>query len=61
MELGDSNGRDGGRTEGLKRDRSTESTNLYPWGFSETEPPAKEHSTKELDLGSPHIYSRCAA
>jgi hypothetical protein len=48
-ELGDSNGRDGGRIEDSRRDRNstgraTESTTLDPWGLSETEPPTKEHT-----------------
>jgi hypothetical protein len=54
MELGDSYGRIGGRIVGPEGDRNstgrpTESTNLDTLGFSEYEPPNKEHIW--LDLG----------
>ena len=35
------------------------STNLSPWGLTETKPPQWK-STHRLDLGSLHICSRCA-
>ena len=49
MEVGDSYGRVGERTQGPKGDRNstgraTESTNLDSWGLPETEPPIKEHT-----------------
>jgi hypothetical protein len=49
MELGESYGRVGGRIKKSKEDRAslgrrTESTNLNPWGLSETEPPTKEQA-----------------
>jgi hypothetical protein len=63
MELGDSYGRIGRRVAGPKGDRNstgrpTESTNLDPWGLSESEPPNKEH---RLDLGLPaHMKQMCS-
>jgi hypothetical protein len=47
MDIQEAYGRDGGRIEGLKKDRHstgrpTESTNLDPWRLPETEPPTKE-------------------
>lgn len=58
MELEESCGRVGGRTEGPEEDRNCterpkEPTNLYPWG-----PSKSEHG---LDLGPLHINSRNVA
>jgi hypothetical protein len=61
MELG--YGRGEGRIEGPEQDRDSigrESTNLYPWGLPESEPPTKELSTGRI-LHLPHACSRCVA
>jgi hypothetical protein len=55
VEVGDSYGRVGGRTEGPERDgnsigRPTDSTKLTPWELSETESPIKK-SIHVLDGG----------
>ena len=63
MELGDSYWRIGERIAGPKRNRNstgrtTESTNLDPWGSQNlNHQPKNIHG---LDLGLPHICSRCA-
>jgi hypothetical protein len=49
----------GGRVEGPEgigtpQEDPTESTNLDPWGLSETEPPTKEHTLGAT--GPPHTY-----
>jgi hypothetical protein len=49
MELRDSYGRVGERIESPEGDRNSTaspktSTNLEPWGLSETEPPTKKHN-----------------
>jgi hypothetical protein len=63
-EVRDSFGRVERRIEVLEGDknsigRPTESTNLDPWGLSETEPPTKEHTL--VGLRPQNICSRHAA
>ena len=55
MEFGESYGKVGGRIKESKQNRDptgkpTESTNLGPWGFLETEPPTKEQALTGLRL-----------
>jgi hypothetical protein len=64
MELREFYGRIGGRIEGPREDNNSTgrpimSTNLDPWGLSETEPSIKEH----IQVGPRplHICNRCAA
>jgi hypothetical protein len=62
MELWESYGRGRGRIKGLRRDRNTigrptVSTNLDPWGLSESQP----KNINRLDLGLPQLCNRYAA
>ena len=60
MEHGESCRRVEGRIKGPGRDRNptgrpTESTNMVPWGLSETEPLTKEHTRAGHRLSCTHV------